>query len=70
MLDLHFRATNTTVSILLLNQPCQGDADLSCTYNRTFIPQVQEKYVLGATNASVAAFLDILENVKRIMSLS
>ncbi|CAF1375695.1 unnamed protein product [Rotaria sordida] len=54
--------SGTTISIVLLNQPCEGDIKSPCTYNRTFIPQTHEKFVLAATNTTLAAFFDILEN--------
>ncbi|CAF2148938.1 unnamed protein product [Rotaria magnacalcarata] len=50
------------VPIVLLNRGCEAIGNATCSYNRTFIPQTQEKFVLAATNATVAAFFDILEN--------
>ncbi|CAF3731824.1 unnamed protein product [Rotaria sp. Silwood1] len=54
--------SGTITSIVLLNQPCEGGSNSPCTYNRTFIPQTHEKFVLAATNTTLAAFFDILEN--------
>ncbi|CAF0856983.1 unnamed protein product [Didymodactylos carnosus] len=48
------------VPIILENKPCT-DKTL-CTYNRTFVPQVDETMVSAATNTVLAVFFDILEN--------
>jgi len=52
------------MAIILQNRACPQDETTSCTYNRTFIPQTQETLVSAITNADLAVFFDILENVK------
>jgi len=59
-----FSSTGNTISILLQNRACIGDITTLCSYNRTFLPQTDESFVLATTNATLAAFFDILENVK------
>ena len=59
-------SSKSTIPILLQNKPCKGHTNLPCTYNRTFVPQMNEKFVLGATHATLVAFFDILENVGHI----
>ncbi|CAF3117178.1 unnamed protein product, partial [Rotaria sp. Silwood2] len=56
--------SGTITSIVFLNQPCEADANSPCTYNRTFIPQTHEKFILKPSNSTLAAFFDILDNVK------
>ncbi|CAF3888433.1 unnamed protein product, partial [Adineta steineri] len=53
---------NSTVSIILKNRPCNSDNNLFCNYNRTFAVQTDEVFVLSASNATLAAFFDVLEN--------
>jgi hypothetical protein len=48
---------------VLQNRACNRDNNLNCTYNRTFIAQTNEVFVLAATNATLAVFFDVLENV-------
>ncbi|CAF0803870.1 unnamed protein product [Rotaria sordida] len=55
-------SNGSTVSIILQNRACGPDNNLHCTYNRTFIPQADEIFVLAATNASLAVFFDVLED--------
>ena len=50
-------------SIILKNQECIGDK-VPCTYNRTFTPKDEEIFVSAITNATLAVFFDVLENVK------
>jgi hypothetical protein len=57
-------SSGSTVSIVLENRAYEGDTNSSGTYNRTFIPQTKESFVLAATNATLAVFFDVLENVK------
>jgi hypothetical protein len=52
------------MAIILQNHACPQDETTSCTYNRTFIPQTEETLVSAVTNANLAVFFDILENVK------
>jgi hypothetical protein len=52
------------MAIILQNRACPQDETTSCTYNRTFIPQTEETLVSAVTNANLAVFFDILENVK------
>jgi hypothetical protein len=59
-----FSSSGSTVSIVLENRAYEGDTNSSGTYNRTFIPQTKESFVLAATNATLAVFFDVLENVK------
>ena len=50
--------------MVLQNTACESNNNLRCTYNRTFTPQTDEINILSATNATLVAFFDILENVK------
>ncbi len=50
-------------TIILKNQECIADKT-SCTYNRTFTPRDEETFVSAITNATLAVFFDVLENVK------
>jgi len=52
------------MAIILQNRACPQDETTSCTYNRTLIPQTEETLVSAVTNANLAVFFDILENVK------
>jgi hypothetical protein len=63
-LQIFFSLTNNTISIILQNRACISDINSPCSYNRTFIPQGEETFVLATTNATLAVFFDILENVK------
>lgn len=65
----HFRSSGNAVSIVLQNRACSSDNNFVCTYNRTFTPQTDEVIVLGATNATLAVFFDVLENVKLMRRL-
>jgi hypothetical protein len=58
-----FSSTNNMTSIILKNQECVGN-QTQCTYNRTFKPKDEEIYVLAITNATLAVFFDVLENVE------
>jgi hypothetical protein len=53
-------------SIVLKNQECIGDKT-PCSYNRTFTPKDEEIFVLAITNATLAVFFDVLENVKILL---
>lgn len=52
------------MSIVLQNRACESDATTPCSYNRTFTPQTDEVFVSAATNATLAVFFDISENVR------
>lgn len=56
-------ATRNTTSIILKNQECVADKN-PCEYNRTFTPKDEEIFVSAITNATLAVFFDVLENVK------
>ena len=58
-----FSSSGSTVPIVLQNRPCESDVNTPCTYNRTFTPQGEESFILAATNATMAVFFDVLENV-------
>ena len=49
--------------MILKNVKCTSQNNINCTYSRTFEPQNIETIVLSATNATLVAFFDILENV-------
>jgi hypothetical protein len=51
--------------MILKNGLCNNNKNnnIECTYNREFQPQNIETSVLSATNATLVAFFDILENV-------
>ena len=51
------------MTMVLQNQRCDGSSNMTCSYNRTFVPQIEETSLSEVTNASLAAFFDILENV-------
>lgn len=55
-------ATQNMVSIILKNQECVPDKN-SSNYSRTFTPKDEEIYVSAITNATLAVFFDVLENV-------
>ena len=55
-------ATQNITSIILKNQECVPDKN-PCTYNRTFTPKDEEIFVSAITNATLAVFFDVLENV-------
>ncbi len=60
-----FSSTNNTISIILKNEACAGGTT-ACTYNRTFTPKEEETFVSAITNATLAVFFDVLENVKSL----
>ena len=60
---LRFSSTGSAMSVVLQNRACEQDTTSPCTYNRTFTPQTDEIFVLAATNATLAVFFDVLENV-------
>jgi hypothetical protein len=49
--------------MILQNSPCAVINNISCTYNRTFVPQTDEASLAEATNTNLAVFFDLLENV-------
>jgi hypothetical protein len=49
--------------MVLKNEDCSKSSNDNCTYNRLFKPQSSEVIVASATNATLVAFFDILENV-------
>ncbi len=49
--------------IVLKNQECVGNKSI-CDYNRAFIPKAEEIFVSAITNATLAVFFDVLENVR------
>lgn len=54
--------TKNSTSVILKNQQCIDTT--TCTYNRTFTPKEEETFVSAITNATLAVFFDILENVR------
>ena len=62
-ISMCFSATNNMTSIILKNQECVADK-ATCKYNRTFTPKNEETIVLAITNATLAVFFDVLENVR------
>jgi hypothetical protein len=56
-------SVNTTLPIILQNGACSSDNNLHCTYKRKFAAQTDELFVSAATNATLAVFFDVLENV-------
>lgn len=49
--------------LILRNEQCRESMVPSCSYGRMFQPQTIETAVISATNATLVAFFDILENV-------
>ena len=58
--------TGSTVPMILQNTPCEVVNNISCTYNRTFVPQTDETSLAEATNTNLAVFFDLLENVSSL----
>lgn len=55
--------SGTIAPLVLKNQPCRKSTVPNCAYERMFQPQTIETAVISATNATLVAFFDILENV-------
>jgi hypothetical protein len=49
--------------MVLKNEDCNKNSNGICTYKRLFKPQNSEAIITSATNATLVAFFDILENV-------
>jgi hypothetical protein len=49
--------------MILKNEDCSKSTNGICIYNWLFKPQNSEVIVASATNATLVAFFDILENV-------
>ncbi len=52
--------------MILKNKDCSKSTNGICTYNRLFKPQSSEDIVKSATDATLVAFFDVLENVNRV----